>query len=227
MKQSKLNSTTRNLLLIGGAFVLVMFVLSAWAWTQLPAGSEIPVHWNAAGEVDRYGSKFTGLLLLPLISAAIILMFLVIPRIDPRGQNILRSTTAYNATIVSTMLIFLVIHIITIFAALGREVNVTLWVSLIVGVMFIAIGNFMGKIRQNYTFGIKTPWTYASKLSWDKTHRLGGKLFMLVGFLMIISGFLPALWFVYILLGSVFGMLIVLFTYSYVVWKNDPNAQTS
>ena len=88
------------------------------------------------------------------------------------------------------------------------------------GILFIVIGNYLGKIRSNYMMGIRTPWTLSSDLAWDKTHRLGGKLFMLAGLLLLLSAlFLPVTWWVYVMLGTLFPMLIVLFVYSYLVWR--------
>ena len=63
--------------------------------------------------------------------------------------------------------------------------NTTAVLTAAIGVMLIVMGNFMGKIRSNFVFGMRTPWTLSSELSWNKTHRLTGKLFMLWGLVVL------------------------------------------
>lgn len=218
-------NTMRNAGLSALFIIALMGLLSLWAWTQIPAGEQVPTHWNAAGEVDGYSSKTFALLFLPGLMLLLTPVLVFLPRIDPRGANIMRSSEAYNVTIIGVLLLMLMVHTMTILAGTGREVNVGAWIGSGVGLLFILIGNFMGKIRQNYTFGIKTPWTYDSKLSWDKTHRFGGKLFIGMGILMAISGFIAAEWFAVVTLVSVLGSVVVLFAYSYFVWRSDPEVQ--
>ncbi|MEM7799788.1 MAG: SdpI family protein, partial [Chloroflexota bacterium] len=177
----------RNLLLISGLMLAVLFSISIWAWLALPAGEQIPVHWGPNGEPDRYGGKFEGLILLPLIAAAVVGLLAVVPRIDPKGENILRSGKAYRALWIGMLFFFLLLHAALISSIMGVNVPVEVIVPLGVGILFMVIGNFMGKVRRNYMFGIRTPWTLASSRSWDKTHRVGGWLFMLLGLVIIIS----------------------------------------
>ncbi|MEZ4659078.1 MAG: SdpI family protein [Caldilineaceae bacterium] len=218
------NSGHLNKMVLFSAVVIgVMFLLAAWAWVQIPEGAQIPVHWGLNGTADRYGGKFEGLLLPPLITLGIALLMAVIPRLDPRGENIARSPQAYKAIWVGILLFMLAIHAIAILAALGWSVNIGRIVGSMVGILFIVLGNYMGKIRSNYTMGIRTPWTLASELSWNKTHRLGGKLFVTLGVLVVIVALLgqSALTF-YIMISGLLITVIAVFAYSYVVWKNDP-----
>ena len=95
-----------------------------------------------------------------------------------------------------------------------------------VGVMFLVIGYYMGRMRSNYMMGIRTPWTLTSELSWQKTHLWGGRAFMLLGVLFALTGFLPISgWWIGVLMGGMLAMIIGLFVYSYLVWKDDPNAE--
>lgn len=201
----------------------LMIAVSLWAWGQLPAGAQIAVHWNAAGEVDRYGSVWEGLFLMPSMIGLISVLFYFIPKIDPRRSNIAQSGTAYRAAWIGMLVFMSILHIALVLNALGYAVNIGLIVPVMVGILFLIIGNYMGKIRSNFMFGIRTPWTLSSELSWNKTHRLGGRLFMVIGLLMIATGLLPMteLW-VYILLGAIFLMVAVLFVYSYLIYRTDP-----
>ncbi|MEZ4712435.1 MAG: SdpI family protein [Caldilineaceae bacterium] len=205
------------------AVIGIMFGLAAWAWAQLPAEASIPVHWGINGEVDRYGGKLEGLLLLPAITLLVVLLLAFIPRIDPRGQNIMRSAKAYKSIWAIMLLFMLAIYLISILAAFGWIINMGRIIGPALGVLFIVMGNYMGKIRSNYTVGIRTPWTLASELSWNKTHRLGGKLFVALGVLMLVLTLVSqsALTF-YLMMAGLLITLITVFAYSYVVWKNDP-----
>lgn len=226
MNENK-NLSIRNLVIFSGLILVVMFALSAWAWVQIPADQLIPVHWGINGEPDRYGSKFEGLLLMPIIFTAVTALLAVIPRIDPRGQNILRSGKAYGALWIGMMLFFLALHAILILNTLGVNIPIEVVVPIGVGTLFMIIGNYMGKVRRNYMFGIRTPWTLASELSWNKTHRLGGRLFVLLGLAMVISAaFANGMVTFVVMFAGIIGMLLWTLIYSYIVWKQDPKAQT-
>jgi len=210
---------------VSSLIVAIMFALSAWAWGQLPADAHIPVHWGPSGEPDRYGGKFMGLMLMPLIASGLVILFEVIPRVEPRRENLLRSRRAYDAVRVGLLLFLLGMHVVAIMAALGVALNMSLFVAVGVGLLLMVIGFYLGKVRSNYMFGIRTPWTLSSDLSWEKTHRLGGWLFLLSGLLTILSGIVVPDWSVWILLATVLGSTVIVMVYSYQVWKHDPDAR--
>lgn len=212
---------------ISAIILALMLSLSTWAWWQLPAGASLPVHWNAAGEADRYGGKFEGLLLLPLLSVGMVLLFNLIRFIDPLRANIQRSGTAYRATLLCVLLFLLALHVAAVLNALGYVFNIGLVVAPAMGVMFVVIGNYMGKIRRNYMFGVRTPWTLASELAWNKTHRLAGKLFVATGFLVLIACLWSSTAAFYTLMGGIGGTVTFALIYSYWVWKHDPSMQVA
>ena len=203
---------------------VIMALISIWAALQLPADIKLPVHWNINGEPNQYAGKFLGLFMMPIVVMVVILLLTFLPRIEPRKKNINLSMKAYNLIIISIILVFATLHIVMIMNALGKSLSIGKIVPALIGVLFIVIGNYMGKIRSNFMLGIKTPWTLSSELSWNKTHRLGGRLFILSGFLIIISSFmLSGTARMIILLISVFGTVIISFIYSYLIWKGDPD----
>ena len=136
-----------------------------------------------------------------------------------------RSVRAYRIFWFTMLLVMGIIHISVVLAGLGWQVQISLVVPLAVGILFVVIGNYMGKIRSNFMFGIRTPWTLTSDLSWNKTHRVGGRLFMILGVMLVLTGLTsPPGWWIYLLLGSVLLMVVFLFVYSYLVWREDPAA---
>ena len=223
--KSERNLSMRRVLLLSAGVVLVMLAISSYVWTQIPAGEQVCVHWNAAGECDGYGSKFVGIFLMPIVVAGMVGMFTLIPRIDPRATHIAQSRKAYTVVWVTMLLFFLALHTVLMIELLGHDANIGSYVPLLVGLMFVVIGSYLGRIRSNYFFGIRTPWTLSSELSWNKTHRLGGKLFVLQGVLFMAGAILLAgeVW-VYLLLGSSLVLVTVLMAYSYIVWKGDAEA---
>lgn len=208
---------------ISSLIVAGMLLLSLWTWRHLPDTQLIPVHYGLDGTPDRYGSKFEGLFLTPLIAAGLILLFAVIPQIDPRAQNLSRSEKAYAATWLTTIAFLASIHVATVMQALGWHVNVGSVVSVGVSILLIIIGNYLGKVRSNFFFGIRTPWTLSSERSWNQTHRLGGRLMFLLGIGCILAAMFEAnILFFVLVLGGMSGISILLVIYSYLLWKDDP-----
>lgn len=219
---------TRFILAFSGIVILSMLLISGWAWSQIPDDALVPVHWNISGEPDRYGSKFSGLFTLPLITTGLVILFSFLPYIDPKRANLARSRKAYLAAWAVILIFMLLVHGVVTLEVVGRNVNLISIISIGLGILLLIIGNYMGKIRSNYMFGIRTPWTLASELAWNKTHRLGGKLFVLVGILTILGAlFTTGGLLLYIILGGVLGSTIVLSIYSYLIWKSDPKVNAS
>lgn len=213
----------RKLLGLTAVVLIIMLLVSAWAWAQIPADAQIPVHWNAAGEVDRYGGKVEGLLLSPIITAGLMVLVAFITRLEPRRSNFQQSEKAFTMFWYVLLLFFLALHLTTIGIALGYAIPLPLVVGTGIGIMFMVLGNFMGKIRSTYTFGIRTPWTLDSDLSWNKTHRLGGKLFMATGALVLLTAvFGSSTLMFWVLMVGILVTVTVSMVYSYIIWKNDP-----
>lgn len=217
----------RHIWFFSGIVLALLFGASLWAWGQVPADASIPVHWNAAGQADRYGGKFEGLMLLPLVTVGVVLLLALVPRIDPRRANIARSGKAYTAVWGGVLLLMLVLHLAILANVLGYAFNLSTVVIIAVGLLFLVIGNYMGKVRQNYMFGIRTPWTLSSPYAWNKTHRLGGRLLVLVGVLTLVSAIWSSTAAFIIMTASVLITVAVLCIYSYQMWKQDPASRAT
>lgn len=214
----------RPMILYSAAVVGALLLLSVWAWTQLPADSSIPIHWGIDGQPDVFADKTIGLFLLPLVIAGTASLLAVIPRFEPRRANLERSAKAYGATWIAAITLLALVDVLAVAAALGAEFDMTRVVMIGTGGLFIVIGNYLPKVRPNYLMGIRTPWTLASDLSWVKTHRIGGRLFVLEGAVLAVLGILgvgPETLFAAIV-GGLVVLLVVVSAYSYRVWKIDP-----
>lgn len=213
-----------RLMFIMFAMVAVMFAVSAYAWFHLPAGVRIPVHWGLDGQPNRYAGKAEGLLLPPLVAMSMAVVFRIIPIIEPRQRNLLRSYVAYRAVGLSVAGFILALHLLVTARLLGLiHVGMTMIAGVGMGILFMALGNYMGKVRSNFLFGIRTPWTLTSNIAWDKTHRLGGRLMFLTGLAgLVLCPWLGTIGF-RILMFSVLAIVLFIVFYSWLVWRSAPD----
>lgn len=204
------------------SIIVGMFITAAIRWSSVP--DRIPIHWNASGDVDGYGGRFVGLLLVPILALGVYALLALIPRLDPAKANYQSFKGPYlvirTAVIAYLGFVYMVMNF-----AIGNEDGVPVD-SLLFGsiaVLLLLLGAVMGKMRPNYFVGIRTPWTLTSKRSWIKTHRLGGWVFIVAG----IAGGIGAIFGGVAAISALLGVLIpgVLFLafYSYRVWRDDPD----
>lgn len=170
-------------------FIIASIVMGVVAYPHLPA--EIPMQWGLDGGVNSYGSK---LIALSTMSGLLIMMYVLLvllPKVDPKKENYKRFTKTYYIIIYSTMGVLLAFQALSIFSSLHDHLDVSIAIFMLLGFLFIILGNYMQRAKQNFFLGIRTPWTLTNEEAWKKTHRLGSKLFVVAGICIIISGFLP------------------------------------
>lgn len=201
--------------------IVAMFIAGACVWTYVP--DQIPVHWNIRGEVDRYGGRFEGLFLIPLVATGLYVLLRVLPKIDPRAANYREFAGPYTIIRCALIVFMAVLHGLLLLAALGRPIPMGTVVPAIVGLLLIAVGVLMTRIKPNWFVGVRTPWTLSSDLSWTKTHRLAAWILPLSGVAVLLSGFFATEWAVYAMLAVVLASTAGLVVYSYVVWRRDPS----
>lgn len=160
-------------------FSLLPFALVAIAWPHLP--ERIPTHWGINGQVDAYSSP-SMLWLLCAINLPLAAGLQFLPRLDPRKENYEKFQPYYDLFGPLVPLILLCCIALTLSESLwpGR-INVARTIGLMIGVLFIVLGNMMGKIKSNWFVGFRTPWALSDPDVWNKTHRLGGWVFFLSG----------------------------------------------
>jgi len=202
--------------------IAAAFILAAVAWPQAP--DAIPVHWGVDGQPDNYAGKFFGLLGLPLLSLGMYVLFYLMPVLDPRRENYRKFWNRYLFLRNIFILVMTGLSLIIFLWSIGIGVDTSIAVFVLVGLLLVFLGNYMGKLRPTWFVGIRTPWTLSSEEAWNKTHRLGGKLFMVMGLLMIAAGIVREQWMNYVAIYSVVAFVAVLYPYSYLVWRKDPNA---
>jgi len=201
------------------AIVALQIVIALGAFPFLPA--VVPIHWGADGQANGYASKWVNTLLFPLMSVGLYLLMRFVAGASPRLGN--RENRAANAQVRATLLVgillfFLIVQLCATAISLCIPIDMSFTMNLAISVLFIVIGNFMGKTRRNFWMGIRTPWTITSDVVWERTHRLGGWLFVAVGLLGIPCSFVPALRF-WVVVPLIVLASIGLYVYSYLCYQ--------
>src|SRR6185295_579071 len=146
-KKGKAMKTSWRIEITQLLLIAAMFIAGALVWPHVP--DRIPVHWNLYGQPDRMGGKLEALFLLPAIACGIYLLLLVIPRFDPGRENYENFIDAYNKIRVAVMFFMAVTYGFLVSVALGYRPPVAVMVLLPMGLLFIVLGNYMGKLRPN------------------------------------------------------------------------------
>jgi uncharacterized membrane protein len=181
----------------------------------------IPTHWNFRSEADGWGPRWT-ILAMGALPLAIWLLMKAAPLIDPRRESYARHEKAYGILTAAISAALLPIPWFVAAAAKGIDIDVGILVRLVVGALLLVLGNFLGKLKQTYFVGIRTPWTLADPEVWRKTHRRGGYVFVVMGACMLASIAIPDA-----AAAAVFGIgpvilgVAYLFLYSYLLYRKS------
>ena len=201
-------------LIITSLITLIPIVIGLILWDKLP--DQVPMHWNAQGEVDGYGTKFQAVFLMPLVLVAFHWICVLGTSLDPKKQNI--NDKIFTLVLWIIPVISLLCNSMVFATALGHKVSVEIIMPLFMGALFVIIGNYMPKCKQSYTVGIKLPWTLDNEENWNKTHRLAGFLWVISGVIIMATAFLGAFWLFFVVL---IPMVIIPFVYSYLLYKKN------
>ncbi len=212
--------TTKTTSIITLALIMLALLAGAALWNQLP--DQMASHWNANDQVDGYISKFWGVFLMPLITLGMLVLFLVLPGIDPLKANIAQFRESFNLFIVVIVAFMLYVHGLTLAWSLGyQDFKMSVAMLPFMGVLFIAIGFMLRKAKRNFFIGIRTPWTLSSDSVWDKTHQLGSILFMASGAFAIVGGFFGGMTAFWLMFVPLIGSSLFLVIYSYVLYRGE------
>jgi len=200
------------------ALIALTFIVSLYFYPSLP--NKIPSHWNVSGEIDGYSGRFFGAFGIPLMNLAFYFLFLFLPYFDPKKENYEKFPAAYQSIRYSFHILFVGIQAMVLLVALGYHINVGMFVVLGVSLLFVVIGNVMGKFKHNYFVGIKTPWTLANEEVWTKTHRMAAPLWVVGGIISAIFEIFGGAAASFIALMVIVSVIsIVPIVYSYVIFK--------
>jgi uncharacterized membrane protein len=215
--------TTKTTTIITLVLIGLALLAGAVLWDQLP--EQMASHWDANDQVNGYISKFWGVFLMPLITLGMLVLFLVLPNIDPLKANIAQFRESFNLFIVLIVAFMLYVHGLTLAWNLGyQDFKMSAAMLPFLGVLFIAVGWMLRKAKRNFFIGIRTPWTLSSDMVWDKTHQLGSVLFMASGVLSIVGGFFGGMTAFWLMFVPLIGSSLFLVAYSYVLYRGETKA---
>ncbi len=197
-------------------FVVAMLVAGIFFYKDLP--EMIPTHWGINGKIDDYSKKEFFVFLIPVITLAMVGIFKIGQLMDPKKERYELFKKEWEIIQTSIVVFMSYMYFITIYLSFNQTQRIEPLLFIGMGILFMLIGNYMGKIRQNYTVGFKLPWTIDNEEVWNKTNRLGGYMFVLLGIVFLIESYIlwnPAYVIVSFLLITIFIPTI----YSYVLYR--------
>ena len=192
---------------------------------SLPA--QIPTHWGASGAVNGWGPSWMASVLgaLPLVFLAV---FYAVPRIDPKGEAYRTSGKFYQGFVIAFTLLMCAISWmgeLTVWGVVPAAGTVNLLISGAIGLLFIGMGNYLPRVKQNYTLGIKTPWALADSENWRRTQRFGGACFMVLGVGLIVMGIAGSALSSEVVAVAItvlaLGLVGAMYLYSYLLWRKN------
>ncbi|MFZ5391351.1 MAG: SdpI family protein [Patescibacteria group bacterium] len=204
--------------------ILIALGLSYYFYPSLP--DTVASHWNFAGQVDGWSSKQVHSLLLPGLMLGIYILFLVMPYLDPKKERYQEFAKVYQIFKSLMLTVLLIIYLAATLYNVGYDINIGLIVATSVGLLMIILGNYMGKIKKNWFVGIRTPWTLSSENVWNKTHRVGGWMFIIFGLAIILAPNLPANLALYVFIGGALLATFGTMGYSYLAWRQEKKNNT-
>jgi len=201
--------------ILSSVVILLPTLFGLIMWNELP--NTMATHWGADGNADGLGTKPFVVFGLPVMLLIIHLVCLLFTALDQKQKD--QSKKALR-------IIFWIIPVVSLFAngivyaaAFGKAFDFALLIPALLGIMFVFVGNYLPKIRQNRTLGIKISWALNNEENWNKTHRLGGKVWVICGLAILFSIFLPQTAMVPIATCAMIAVAVIPIVYSYYLYK--------
>lgn len=199
-------------MIITSMIILAPIIVGLILWDKLPA--EMATHFDSNGQANGWSSKGLAVFGMPLFLLAVHWFCVAFTSVDPKKQNI--SDKVFVLIMWLCPIVSIVGNGATYLYALDNTVNTTPMGIMLIGCVLIVIGNYMPKMKQSYTIGIKIPWALNSEENWNRTHRLGGYMYILGGVIILVGGFIQQFWLVPVALVLV---VLVPVAYSFILYK--------
>ena len=202
-------------IIITSVIVLIPMLVGVAFWDALP--EQVAIHWGASGDPDRWCAKAFAVYAVPLIMLALHWACLFATRFDKRNRN--QNPKMMNITCWLVPAVSWVANGITYADALGKDIDVIRLLPIIMGALFLFIGNYLPKCTPNRTVGIRIKWTLADEENWNATHRFGGKVWFIGAIVILASSLLPAKISVCVMIAATLAMGLAPIIYSYCFYK--------
>lgn len=213
----KIIMKNKKLYLIFPILTILITIFLAFYFYNNIQGNTIASHWGISGQADGYSSKLS-LFLMPGISVVMLILFLVLPKMDPYKKNFKEFEKYFNTFINVIFIFFFYIYLLTLVWNLGNHFNMTQFMMPAISILFYYAGVLISHAKRNWFVGIRTPWTLTNQTVWNKTHKIGAKLFKGIAVINLLILVIPN-YALYILMIPIFSVVIFLFLYSYFEYK--------
>src|SRR3989339_736177 len=200
------------------AVIIASFLFTFLIFSLLP--DKVAIHWNAAGKADGFSDKSPGIFILPGILVFLYFLFLVIPKIDPLNNNITSFHNSYGYIMLAIIVFIAYLHVLVLIYNLGHQFNMTIMMLPGFVFLFYLIGEMLKDAKRNWFVGVRTPWTLSSDTVWEKTHKLGAKLFK-ASAILVIGGILFPDFAIFFVIIPIILSSLYLTVYSYLEFKKE------
>ena len=201
-------------MIISAIITLLPMIFGFIVWDRLPENIATSFGWN--GEITGYSSKMFAVVGLPVMLTFVNLICIIATNADPRRKNI--SSKMFSVVISIVPFCSLLCGACIYGNALGYKVSVESIMPVFMGILFFVLGFILPKCKQNYTIGIKLPWTLHDEENWNKTHKLAGKLWVYGGIVMVVSGLFNL---TFLFMAIIFALVIIPTVYSYLLYRKQ------
>lgn len=204
------------------AILAITTMVGFIAYFNVDSDAQIPIHWNGEGEVDGYGSPLVGFFMMPFMQLVILAIFASLKFLEPRAKNLETSRKAIHAVVTSVTALMLLVQLVIMDQVFGFGLVDIKAMFVGVGVMLMIMGNYFGKLKSSFFIGIRTPWTLSSETVWQKTHRMGGKLFVAAGLILALSALvLDSKLMPFVIVATALPAALIPIGYSWYLWNKE------
>ena len=201
----------KGTLLLASIVILLPILAGVLLWENLPA--EIPIHWNIHGEVDGYSSRLFVVAGMPLLLLAMQWLCVWLTHVLAGKRE--QSAKIMNLVLWILPAISLMVSGVSYASAMGVNLRMEQIGFAFMGLLLVAIGNYLPKCTQNRVVGVRVKWTLQNEENWNATHRFAGRLWAVTGMVVLVLGILPFMWAKIAALVLVFAVVFLPLLYSY------------
>lgn len=203
--------------------LLILFFLLAGLYVRQSLPAVVPTHWNVNNVPDGWSSRNFAVFFFPGLIFGIYLLLSIFPKIDPLKENVKSFSKIYHKFKIVLILFFGYIYLLSLYAALNHTLNIGRLMMIGLAWLFYYLALIFPQIKRNYFFGIRLPWTLASDENWNKTHKFGKRVFIILAFLTLINSFFSGpLSAIFFTSEMIIGVLIISI-YSYRIFQQEKN----
>ncbi len=218
----KISNITKEVIIAAIAVAPLLYYF--YLWNSLPA--EIPVHFDAVGNPNGYGSKYSMLWLLLLLTVGMYILLLFVPQLNPK-KNFQKNVKTYFKIRLLLTVFFSLISLIIILSVKESKLNTSYFYA-VIALLFAVIGNYWTNVRPNTSLGIRSPQTLGSESNWRKIHLFVGRMMFFSGVILAVMVFiLPQTYKFPVFIGIVMFMVLVPIAYSYFLSKKSKKGGNS